>query len=166
MIMVLLISALSLARERELGTFEQLLVTPLRPFEILIGKALPGIIVGLIDANIVLAAALLWFRLPFQGNLLLLEAMLVLYALSGVGIGLALSSLAHTQQQAMLGVFVVAAPMIVLSGYAAPVENMPPAAELLSRVDPDPLHAGGRARAVPAGHAAARGACSRRGRWH
>ena len=68
MIMVLLISALSLARERELGTFEQLLVTPLRPFEILIGKALPGIIVGLIDANIVLAAALLWFRLPFRAT--------------------------------------------------------------------------------------------------
>ena len=62
MIMALLISALSLARERELGTFEQLLVTPLRPAEILIGKALPGIIVGLIDANIVIAAALLWFR--------------------------------------------------------------------------------------------------------
>jgi len=135
MIMVLLISALSLARERELGTFEQLLVTPLRPFEILVGKALPGIIVGLVDANIVLAAALLWFRLPFRGDLLLLEGMLVLYALSGVGIGLALSSLAHTQQQAMLGVFVVAAPMIVLSGYAAPVENMPSFAELLSRGD-------------------------------
>jgi ABC-2 type transport system permease protein len=136
LIMALLISALSLARERELGTFEQLLVTPLRPYEILIGKALPGIIVGLIDANIVIAAALLWFRLPFRGDLLLLEAMLVLYLLSAVGIGLALSSIAHTQQQSMLGVFVFAAPMIVLSGYAAPVENMPHAVEVLSRADP------------------------------
>ena len=136
LIMALLISALSLARERELGTFEQLLVTPLRPFEILIGKALPGIIVGLIDANIVLAAALLWFRLPFRGDPLLLQAMLVLYMLSAVGIGLALSSIAHTQQQSMLGVFVVAAPMIVLSGYAAPVENMPHAVEVMSRGDP------------------------------
>ena len=136
LIMVLLISALALARERELGTFEQLLVTPLRPFEILVGKALPGIIVGLIDANIVIAAALLWFRLPFRGDLLLLQAMLVLYMLSAVGIGLALSSFSHTQQQAMLGVFVVAAPMIVLSGYAAPVENMPHLVELLSRSNP------------------------------
>ena len=136
MIMALLISALSLARERELGTFEQLLVTPLRPAEILIGKALPGIIVGLIDANIVIAAALLWFRLPFRGNLALLEAMLLLYTLAGVGIGLVLSSFARTQQQAMLGVFVFASPMIVLSGYAAPVENMPPLAELISRADP------------------------------
>ncbi len=136
MIMALLISALSLARERELGTFEQLLVTPLRPFEILIGKAVPGVIVGLIDANIVIAAALLWFRLPFRGDLALLEAMLVLYMSSGVGIGLALSSFAHTQQQAMLGVFVFASPMIVLSGYAAPVENMPHIVELISRADP------------------------------
>ena len=136
MIMALLISALSLARERELGTFEQLLVTPLRPPEILVGKALPGIIVGLIDANIVIAAALLWFRLPFRGDVLLLQAMLVLYMLTGVGIGLALSSFARTQQQAMLGVFVFASPMIVLSGYAAPVENMPPLAELIGRADP------------------------------
>ncbi len=136
MIMALLISALSLARERELGTFEQLLVTPLRPAEILVGKALPGIIVGMIDANLVIAAALLWFWLPFRGDAFLMEAMLVLYTLAGVGIGLVLSSFVRTQQQAMLGVFVFASPMIVLSGYAAPVENMPPLAELISRADP------------------------------
>jgi ABC-2 type transport system permease protein len=136
LIMSLLISALSLARERELGTFEQLLVTPLRPPEILIGKALPGMIVGMINANIVVVAALLWFRLPFRGDPLLLEAMLLLYTLSGVGIGLALSSFARTQQQAMLGVFVCASPMIVLSGYASPIENMPHWAELVSRADP------------------------------
>jgi ABC-2 type transport system permease protein len=136
MIMALLISALSLARERELGTFEQLLVTPLRPAEILIGKALPGIIVGLIDANIVIAAALLWFRLPFLGSVVMLQAMLVLYMMTGVGIGLVLSSFSRTQQQAILGMFVFASPMIVLSGFAAPIENMPPMVELLSRADP------------------------------
>lgn len=136
LIMSLLISALSLARERELGTFEQLLVTPLRPAEILIGKALPGIIVGLVNANIVIIAALLWFRLPFRGDLMLLEATLLLYTLSAAGIGLQLSSFARTQQQAMLGVFVFASPMIVLSGYAAPIENMPYLAELVSRIDP------------------------------
>lgn len=136
LIMSLLVSSLSLARERELGTFEQLLVTPLRPAEILLGKAMPGIIVGLIDANIVIAAALLWFRLPFHGDLLVLEAMLVLYMITGVGIGLMLSSLANTQQQGMLGVFVVASPMIILSGYAAPVENMPPFVQMIGRADP------------------------------
>jgi len=136
MIMSLLISALALSRERELGTLEQLLVTPLRPTEILAGKALPGVIVGLLDANIVIAAALLWFRVPFRGDMLLLEAMLVLFTLTGTAIGLAISSIARTQQQGMLGVFVIASPMIVLSGYAAPVENMPPAVEFISRADP------------------------------
>jgi ABC-2 type transport system permease protein len=136
MIMSLLISALALSRERELGTLEQLLVTPLRPLEILCGKAMPGIIVGMLDANIVIVAALLWFRLPFRGDLLLLQSMLLLYTLTGTAIGLAISSLARTQQQAMLGVFVIASPMIVLSGYAAPVENMPPLVEFIGRADP------------------------------
>jgi ABC-2 type transport system permease protein len=136
MMMAMLVSALSLARERELGTFEQLLVTPLRPVEILIGKALPGMIVGLIDANIVIAAAWLWFQVPLLGSMALLQGMLVLYMLAGVAIGLVISSIAHTQQQAMLGVFVIASPMVVLSGYAAPVENMPALAELVGRIDP------------------------------
>ena len=136
MIMSLLISALALSRERELGTLEQLLVTPLRPLEILLGKAMPGIIVGMLDANMVIAAALLWFRVPFRGDLLLLEAVLVLFTLTGTAIGLAISSIARTQQQGMLGVFVIASPMIVLSGYAAPVENMPPVVEFISRADP------------------------------
>jgi ABC-2 type transport system permease protein len=135
-LMGMLVSALALARERELGTFEQLLVTPLRPWEILIGKALPGVVVGLIDANMVIAAAWLWFRVPFLGNLALLEALLAVYMLAGVGIGLVISSIAHTQQQAMLGVFVLASPMVVLSGYAAPVENMPAIVEWLGRSDP------------------------------
>ncbi len=136
MMMAMLVSALSLARERELGTFEQLQVTPLRPGEVLIGKALPGIIVGMIDANLVIAMALLWFRVPFRGGIVLLESMLLLYLLAGVGIGLVISSITRTQQQAMLGVFVMASPMVVLSGYAAPVENMPAIAELLGRADP------------------------------
>lgn len=136
MMMAMLVSALSLARERELGTFEQLLVTPLRPTELLVGKALPGMIVGLIDANLVVAAALLWFRIPFLGSVAVLQGMLLLHLLAGVGVGLVVSSITRTQQQAMLGVFVIASPMLVLSGYAAPVENMPPIVELLSRADP------------------------------
>lgn len=136
MIMALLISALTLARERELGTLEQLLVTPLRPLEILFGKALPGIIVGLLDGNIVIVAALLWFRVPFRGDLAVLEAVLLLFMVTGTAIGLAISSIARTQQQGMLGVFVIAAPMIVLSGFAAPVDNMPPVVEFISRADP------------------------------
>jgi ABC-2 type transport system permease protein len=136
MMMAMLVSALSLARERELGTFEQLLVTPLRPAEILVGKSLPGMIVGWIDANIVIAAALLWFRVPFLGDMALLQGMLGVYLLAGVAIGLVISSIARTQQQAMLGVFVIASPMVVLSGYAAPVENMPAIVAFLGQADP------------------------------
>jgi ABC-2 type transport system permease protein len=134
--MAMLVSALSLARERELGTFEQLLMTPLRPWEILVGKALPGVVVGLIDANIVILSAWAWFQVPFLGNLVLLEAVLTIYMVAGVGIGLVISSVARTQQQAMLGMFVLASPMVVLSGYAAPVENMPAIVEILGRADP------------------------------
>lgn len=134
--MAMLVSALSLARERELGTFEQLLVTPLRPVEVLIGKALPGMIVGQIDANIVLVAALVWFGVPFRGSLLLLQTMTLLYMLAGVGIGLVISAMTRTQQQAMLGVFVVASPLVVLSGFAAPIENMPWIVRLVSAIDP------------------------------
>jgi len=136
LIMSMLVSSLSLARERELGTFEQLLVTPLRPLEIMIGKAVPAAIVGLLEAHIVIAAAMLWFRLPFAGSVALLEAALLVYMLAGVGVGLAISSFARTQQQSILGVFVYAAPAIVLSGFASPVENMPMAVEWLSRLDP------------------------------
>jgi ABC-2 type transport system permease protein len=136
MMMAMLVSALSLARERELGTFEQLLVTPLRPAEILVGKALPGMIVGWIDANIVITAALIWFRVPLLGSMALLQAMLVIYMLAGVAVGLVISSIARTQQQAMLGVFVIASPMVVLSGYAAPVENMPAIVAFVGQADP------------------------------
>lgn len=136
MMMAMLVSALSLARERELGTFEQLLVTPLRPAEILVGKALPGMIVGWIDANIAIAAAIVWFQVPLLGSVALLQAMLVIYMLAGVAVGLVISSIARTQQQAMLGVFVIASPMVVLSGYAAPVENMPAIVAFIGQVDP------------------------------
>ncbi len=136
LIISMLVSSLSLARERELGTFEQLLVTPLRPLEIMLGKAVPAAIVGLLEAHIVIVAALLWFRVPFVGSVWLLEAALLVYMLAGVGVGLAISSFARTQQQAILGVFVYASPAIVLSGFAAPVENMPVAVEWLSRLDP------------------------------
>ncbi len=136
LIVSMLVSSLSLARERELGTFEQLLVTPLRPLEIMIGKAVPAVIVGILEAHIVIAAARLWFALPFTGSIAVLEAALLVYMLAGVGVGLAISSFARTQQQAILGVFIYASPAIVLSGFASPVENMPELVEWLSRVDP------------------------------
>lgn len=136
LMMAMLVGSLSLARERELGTFEQLLVTPLRPHELLLGKAIPSALVGLLEAHIVIATALLWFRLPFAGSIWLLELALFAYMMAGAALGLAISAFARTQQQAILGVFVFASPMIILSGFAAPVENMPRVVEWLSRLDP------------------------------
>ena len=136
MLIGMMVAALSLARERELGTFEQMLVTPLRPAEIMIGTAIPAMIVGLFEANIVIAAAVLWFRVPFVGSLALLEAGLLVYLLAGVGVGLAISSVAQTQQQAILGVFIYASPAVMLSGFASPIENMPPIVQWITLVDP------------------------------
>lgn len=136
LILSVLVSALSLARERELGTFDQMLVTPLRPTEIVIGKALPAMIVGLFEANVVIVAALLWFDLPMTGNPVILEGALVFFVLAGVGVGLAISSFARTQQQAILAVFIYASPAIVLSGFASPVENQQQAVQWISVLDP------------------------------
>jgi ABC-2 type transport system permease protein len=136
MVMVMLINALSVARERELGTFDQLLVTPLRPFEILIGKVTPSLIIAAAEAFGILAVAVFAFGLPFRGSLPWFGISFVIFLLSAIGIGLAISSVAQTQQQAILGVFIFLAPAIILSGMATPIDNMPPWCQTLSLVNP------------------------------
>lgn len=121
----LIVTSLSIARERELGTFDQLLVSPLRPIEILMGKMIPGIIVGLFEACIILTVGIFIFKVPFTGSLLLLILSLSVFVTAIVGIGLFISSLCQTQQQAILGTFIVMVPSILLSGFATPIENMP-----------------------------------------
>lgn len=125
MFLSLLVTALSIARERELGTFDQLLVSPVTPLEIIVGKTVPALIIGTVMGSVMIAAAAFLFRVPFTGSLALLMAGLVLFILSVVGIGLMLSSICQTQQQAILGVFSVGVPVILISGFATPVENMP-----------------------------------------
>ncbi|HLY97052.1 MAG TPA: ABC transporter permease, partial [Sideroxyarcus sp.] len=97
LLVTLLVTAFSVAREREQGTFDQLLVTPLRPVEILIGKTLPGFIIGLLEATIIILAAVFWFKVPLLGSLLTLYTGILLFLLSGVGVGLMISSFAVTQ---------------------------------------------------------------------
>lgn len=125
MVIALVVTALSVARERELGTFDQLLVSPLMPWEILIGKTLPAVIVGLIEGLLIWSVGVLVFRIPFTGSFALLVFTILVFIMSIVGVGLFISSLAKTQQQAILGAFVFMVPAVTLSGYAAPVENMP-----------------------------------------
>ena len=130
------VTALSIARERELGTFDQLLVSPLHPAEILIGKTIPSLIVGLFNGTIFLLIAIFVFRIPFTGSILLLYASLTVYMISVIGVGLFISSLSQTQQQAFLGAFVFAAPAILLSGFATPVENMPDWLQTFTLINP------------------------------
>jgi ABC-2 type transport system permease protein len=136
LVVTTLVTALSVAREREQGTFDQLLVTPLRPGEILIGKALPGFIIGLFEATLIVLLAVLWFQIPLRGSLLTLYAGLFCFLLSTVGMGLMISSLAVTQQQGLLGAFLFLVPCIILSGFATPIANMPAAVQTLTLIDP------------------------------
>lgn len=126
MSMVLLLSALSLAKEKETGTFDELLVSPLKPYEILIGKFAIPLFFGLIDGGLILLASKFIFKVPFIGNPLLYFFSLFVFLLCVSGVGLFISSLAKTQQQAILGVFVFMFPAMILSGYSAPVENITP----------------------------------------
>jgi len=124
-LIALMVTALSVARERELGTFEQLLVSPLQPLEIIVGKSIPPLLIGLLEGAFILAMAVFVYRVPFTGSLPLLFAALAVYLSSIIGVGLFVSSLAVTQQQASLGAFTFMVPAIMLSGYASPIENMP-----------------------------------------
>ena len=125
MLQTLLLTAMSVAREREQGTFDQLLVTPFRPAEIMVGKALPSILIGMVQATIILLVAQLWFRIPFAGSFVTLYAGLSLFLLAAVGIGLLVSAVAATMQQAMLFSFVLVMPFTLLSGLTTPISSMP-----------------------------------------
>lgn len=136
MLQVLLLTALSVAREREDGTFDQLLVTPIRPSEIMLGKALPSTVIGLIQATIILLVAQLWFRIPFAGSFVTLYAGLIPFVIASVGIGLFISSLVASMQQAMLFSFILLMPFILLSGLATPIANMPDLFQWITLIDP------------------------------
>jgi ABC-2 type transport system permease protein len=136
LLVTLLVTSLSVAREREHGTFDQLLVTPMPPTEILVGKALPGLIIGILEATFILCIALFWFEIPLRGSLVTVYAGLLVFIFAAVGIGLMISSLAATMQQALLGTFLFMMPAVLLSGFATPIENMTPFVQQLTLVNP------------------------------
>jgi ABC-2 type transport system permease protein len=136
LVVVTLVTALSVAREREQGTFDQLLVTPLRPVEILAGKALPGFCIGIIEATLITFIAVYWFDVPLLGSLTTLYFGIVLFLLSAIGVGLMISSLSVTQQQGLLGAFLFLVPAIILSGFTTPIANMPPLIQKITLLDP------------------------------
>jgi len=132
----LMVSGLSVARERELGTFEQLLVSPLSSTEIIIGKAVPGICIAFGEGTIIHLIAIYLFKVPFTGNILLLALSLLIFSMSVTGVGLFISSLCNTQQQAFLGAFTYMVPSVLLSGFAAPIDNMPHGLQNLTYLNP------------------------------
>jgi ABC-2 type transport system permease protein len=136
LVVTLVVTSLSVAREREAGTFDQLLVTPLRPVEILIGKSIPGLLVGLLQGSLIVFLVVYAFGVPLRGSLGALYLGMGLFLLSAVGVGLMISSLSVTQQQGLLGAFLFLVPAVILSGFATPIANMPPVVQLITYVDP------------------------------
>ncbi len=132
----LLVTGLSVAREREMGTFEQLLVSPLHPLEILLGKALPALLVAMIEGAFIVLVGVFLLRVPFNGSLLLLFGSMAVFLLAIIGVGLFVSSLSMTQQQAVLGAFMFLVPAVILSGFASPIENMPHWLQTISYANP------------------------------
>jgi ABC-2 type transport system permease protein len=133
MVMTLLLSAMGVVREKEIGTMEQLIVTPIRPWQLLVGKLAPFALFGVIQVFLVTAVAVFGFGVPLRGSFALLLGLTVLFLLSLLGIGLLVSTLVQNQQQAMMAaVFTAMVPMIYLSGLIFPIENMPPAIQLVT----------------------------------
>lgn len=132
----LAVTSQSVARERELGTFDQLMVSPLRVHEILIGKMVPPFLVGTLNATIYLIVAPLVFGVPFLGSLLLFYLSLSIYQLALIGVGMLVSAASQTQQQAFLGSFLATTPLILLSGYASPIDNMPGWMQVITYANP------------------------------
>lgn len=136
MMQTMMLAALSVAREREQGTFDQLLVTPYTPLEIMIGKALPSIAIGLLQSALILLVSLFWFQIPMAGHVLTLATGLLGFTIAVVGIGLSVSAVSANMQQAMLYTFVLLMPLVLLSGLATPVKNMPQAMQIATYANP------------------------------
>ncbi len=136
LVVTMVTTALTVAREREQGTFDQLLVTPMTPFEILLGKSIPPFVIGMLEGSLIMAFAILWFEVPFRGQWWILYSGMSLYLLAAIGVGLMISSLSLTQQQGLLGAFLFIVPAVILSGFATPIENMPETVQQVTYLNP------------------------------
>ncbi len=132
----ILLTSMSIVREREMGTLEQILVTPIRPMELMLGKTIPFIIIGYIEMSLVLIISLTFFKIPLKGSILLLFFSAGIYIIACLGVGLFISIVSKTMQQAMMGSFFFFFPSIILSGFMFPIENMPEAIQYLTYLNP------------------------------
>lgn len=136
MLICLILTSLAVVREREIGTLEQLLVSPLRPGELILGKTLPFALIGTVELVLVVTIALTWFHIPFRGNPLLLLLASVLFLFTALGTGLLISTISNTQQEAFMSGFLVFLPSLLLSGFMFPVNSMPRVFQVLTLVIP------------------------------
>jgi len=132
----LLLTAMAIVREREIGTMEQLMVTPIQPFELILGKTLPFVLISFIDVLVVTFIGINWFNVPIHGSLWLLLFGAGLYLMSTIGIGLFISTISQTQQQALMSSFFFYLPAVLLSGFMFPISNMPEPAQWLTYLNP------------------------------
>jgi ABC-2 type transport system permease protein len=136
LIMIVNLTSFAVVREREVGTLEQIMVTPIRPFEFILGKTIPYFLVGLVLTIVIAGVGTLWFQAPFRGNPLVLLLGTSLYLLGVLGIGLLISTVCKTQQQAFATNFFVINPAFILSGFSFPIASMPPFMQWLSTINP------------------------------
>lgn len=135
-LVTIMLTSMAVVREREIGTLEQLLVSPIRPLELMLGKTVPFALVGVAEMAMITVAALVVFGIPLRGSPFILLAATLLFVLTTLAVGLLISTLSNTQQQAMMGSFFFFVPAFLLSGFAFPVTNMPPAIQLATYLNP------------------------------
>lgn len=136
LVLVIMLTALAVVREREIGTLEQIMVTPIRPAEFILGKTLPFFLIGLFDVVLIGAVGTLWFQVPFRGHISVLLTGAVLYLLCMLGAGLLISTVSSTQQQAMVTAFFFIMPAITFSGFGFPISTMPPWLQYMTYASP------------------------------
>ena len=136
LLMVMTLTCSAVVREREIGTLEQIMVTPIRRWEFIIGKTLPYYLIGIFDAALISLVGTFWFGVPFRGKVVVMAAGSLIFLLSSVGVGLFLSTISATQQQSMIASFFFMMPAITLSGFATPISSMPPLWQKLSYLNP------------------------------
>jgi ABC-2 type transport system permease protein len=136
MLMSLLLTTLAVVRERELGTLEQLMVSPLKPAELIIGKTLPVVGIALVDLVLITSVATLWFGIPMRGSYALLGLVSLVYIVCGLGIGLLISTVSNTTQEAFMTMFMFFLPAMIFSGFFFPVENMPVFFQYVTMLNP------------------------------
>jgi ABC-2 type transport system permease protein len=135
-LVIVILTAFAVVREREIGTLEQIMVTPIRQVEFILGKTIPFFLIGLLDAALIAAVGTFWFHVPLRGSLMVLTCGTMLYLLCVLGIGLLISTLSETQQQAMVSAFFFLMPAIIFSGFASPISSMPVLLQWITYLDP------------------------------